>query len=108
MKFSEQWLQAFESRDRDALEGLIDDDFAYVRHLSGDEIHKQKMLDIWSSEGPRPERHDYRVVYENEDILVTHQFMTFPSGDREAVMVVMLLEDGRLVRMETGATPLPS
>lgn len=48
------------------------------------------------------------MIYENDDIAVTHQFMDFPSGAREAVMMVMLLKDGKLTRMETGATPMDS
>jgi|TARA_X000000950_G_scaffold28537_1_gene30690 hypothetical protein len=47
-----------------------------------------------------------RCVYENEDILVVHQFVTFPSGDKEAVMNVSIKKDGLLWRTETGATPL--
>ena len=108
MSFSENWLKAFNSRDRDALEELIDDDFVYVRHQSGNDIAKEAMVNIWSKDGPRPERRNFRVVYENEDVAVTHQFMHFPSGDIEAVMMVMLLENGKLIRMETGATPMPS
>ena len=47
-----------------------------------------------------------RCVYENEDILVVHQFVAFPSGDKEAVMNVSIKKDGLLWRTETGATPL--
>lgn len=107
MKFGERWLKAYESRDRDALGNLIDDDFVYIRHQSGKEITKEEMLNIWSSGGPRPKRRNYRVIYENEDIVVSHQFMDFQSGDKEAVMVVILLKNGKAVRMETGATPMP-
>ena len=108
MKFSEKWKKAFESRDRDALEELIDEDFAYIRHQSGKDITKEEMVKIWSSDGPRPERRNYRIIYENDDVAVSHQIMDFPSGDKEAVLVVMLLKHGKLIRMETGATPLPS
>ena len=108
MMFSEQWKNAFESRDRSALEELIDDDFKFVRHQSGSDILKEEMVNIWSKDGPRPERKKYRIVYENEDIFVSHQFIEFPSGDKESVIVVMLLKNGKLVRMETGATPMES
>jgi uncharacterized protein DUF4440 len=108
MKFSEKWQKAFENRDRDAFEDLIDDEFAYVRHLSGSKISKSEIIGIWTKDGPRPERRDYRIIYENDDILVTHQFIHFPSGDAESVIVVMLLKNGKLLKMETGATPMPS
>lgn len=106
MAFSEQWKAAYEQRDRDALESLIAPDFVYVRHQSGSDITKDKMVDIWSSTGTRPERRNYRVIYENEDVCISHQFIDFPSGDKEAVLVVMLLRGGKLCRMETGATPI--
>ena len=108
MIFSESWLKAYETRDRDALAELIDDDFVYVRHLSGSDIAKEKMVDIWSKDGPRPERQNFRIIYENDEVAVSHQFMNFPSGDRESVVMIMLIKDGKLLRMETGATPMPS
>ncbi|NOD49901.1 MULTISPECIES: nuclear transport factor 2 family protein [unclassified Ruegeria] len=106
MKFSARWKAAFDARDRQAFEAMIHDDFAFVRHQLGKDLHKAEMVNIWSADGPRPVRRNYRIVYENDDILVTHQFMVFPSGDKESVMVVMLLKGGQLYRMETGATPM--
>ena len=32
------------------------------------------------------------VIYENDDIVVTHRFIDFPSGDKEAVLGVMNLK----------------
>ena len=61
MPFSENWLKAYNARDRDALAALIDDDFVYVRHQSGKDIAKEEMVSIWSKEGPRPERRNFRV-----------------------------------------------
>ena len=49
---------------------------------------------------------DDRCLYENEEILVMHQVMTFPDGSREAVMIVDSLKDGKVIRTETGATPI--
>ena len=108
MKFSKKWEKALESRDRDALGALINDKFAFIRHQSDKEISKEEILNFWTSDGPQPESRNQRIIYENDNILVTHQFLDFPSGDKEAVMVVLLLEDGKAIRMETGATPMPS
>lgn len=104
--FSQKWKAAFDQRDKNALAAMIDDDFVYLRHQTGADMDKEQVVNAWSKFGPRPERRDYRVVYENDEILVTHQFMDFPNGDKESVMVVMLIKDGKLCRMETGATPL--
>ena len=38
--------------------------------------------------------------------LLYHQFMEFPSGDKEAVMMVYEIKDGKVFSMETGATQL--
>ena len=108
MSFTEKWDRAFESRDRDALSELLDDEFVFVRHQSGTEISKEEMLNMWTSDGPRSVHNNYRVIYENEDIVVTHRFIDFPSGDKEAVLGVLSLKNGKGIRMETGATPMPS
>jgi hypothetical protein len=47
-----------------------------------------------------------RCVYENEEIMVQHSFMSYPDDTKEAVMLVAMLKDGKIVRMETGATAL--
>ena len=108
MRFTEKWDRAFESRDRDTLSELLDDEFVFVRHQSGTEMSKEEMLNMWTSDGPRPVQNNYRVIYENEDIVVTHRFIDFPSGDKEAVLGVLSLKNGKGIRMETGATPMPS
>ena len=45
-------------------------------------------------------------IYENDDILVSHSMVSFPDGTNEAVLVCFSLKDGKIVRSETGATPL--
>tara|TARA_B100000927_G_scaffold14824_1_gene11657 strand:+ start:594 stop:815 length:222 start_codon:yes stop_codon:yes gene_type:complete len=49
----------------------------------------------------------YRCIYENDDILVTHNIATFENGRREAVLQSILKKVGLLRRGETGATFLP-
>ena len=47
MSFTEKWDKALDSRDRDALAELLDDEFVFVRHQSGKEIPKEDMLNKW-------------------------------------------------------------
>jgi hypothetical protein len=47
-----------------------------------------------------------RKIYENEDILVVHSINDYPDGTREAVLMALSLKDGKISRLETGATPL--
>ena len=37
---------------------------------------------MWTSVGPQRVHKNYRVIYENEEIVVTHRFIDFPSGDK--------------------------
>jgi hypothetical protein len=46
-------------------------------------------------------------LYENDDVMIMHQIMTFPNGSKEALMMVNMLKAGKIVSTETGATPLP-
>jgi len=45
-------------------------------------------------------------LYENDDIMIEHQFMKFADGTSEAVLVVNHIKDGKIIRVETGATPV--
>jgi hypothetical protein len=47
-----------------------------------------------------------RCLYENDEIMVEHSFMKFPDGTSEAVLVVNYIKDGKIIRVETGATPV--
>ena len=48
-----------------------------------------------------------RLIYENEDILVTHNIATFSDGSGEAILQPILKKHGRLWLGVAGATPLP-
>ena len=45
----------------------------------------------------------HRCIYENNDIIVEHQIISYGSGDREALMLVHQLKDGLMWRTESGA-----
>ena len=47
-----------------------------------------------------------RCVHENDEILVSHDFMSYPDGTREADMGVAKFKDSMIIRFETGATLL--
>ena len=49
---------------------------------------------------------EHRCLYENEDILVTHNIATFENGSRVAILQSHSKRDGLLWRKETGATVL--
>lgn len=99
---------AVESGDADAYLALYDDNAVFVRHQSGSEMHKPQFGDMiqrmMASDdmimGAR------RCIYENDDILVVHSINDYPDGTREAVLMSCTKKNGKIVRVETGATPL--
>ncbi|NDR57370.1 nuclear transport factor 2 family protein [Aliiruegeria sabulilitoris] len=99
---------AVQDRDVQAYLDLYSDDAVFVRHQSGTTMSKadfstmiQKMMASGNTVmGPR------RKIYENEDILVIHSINDYPDGTREAVLMACTLKDGKITRVETGATPL--
>jgi hypothetical protein len=47
-----------------------------------------------------------RRLYENSEIIAERSFMKFPDGTSEAVLIVNHVKDGKILRFETGATPI--
>lgn len=99
---------AMRSDDVDRYVALMDEDFEYVRHKSGDSLSKSQMAEllrrVWRSGNRTVE--DLRCLYENDDILVVHTRLSFRSGSREAAMIVNLKRDGRIVRIESGVSDI--
>ena len=46
-----------------------------------------------------------RLIYENDEVIVSHSILDGPMG-RNAVMLVRPVKDGKIIRQETGMTPL--
>jgi len=88
--------------------GLIHDDAQIIFHKPGDRFNKSEWVSVVGGMMGNPKfvNDASRCIYENEDILVLHNFMSYPDDTKEAVMLVCMLQDGQIVRMETGATPL--
>ena len=99
---------AFNAKDLETLDKLMADDFVFVRHQSGTEVTKAEMLgwDWFKPSAPTVITKDFRVIYENDEIGVAHEFNEYPDGSKEALMGVHTIRDGQVTRLETGATPL--
>ena len=88
---------------------LLHDEYEFVMHSTGEVSNMKNMdPDIVIKFMNSTEYESRRCIYENEDVLVEHRVAKFPSGNREAVLLVRLKKDGLLFRTETGATPLSS
>jgi hypothetical protein len=103
----EKFEKAWEDADVDLYKSLHHADWEFKFHSSG---HVMKSGDVSDEQLASMLQNNInensRCVYENDDILVQHSVVTFPSGDKEAVLMVSQKKDGLIWRTETGATPL--
>mgnify|MGYP001169385592 CR=1 FL=1 len=99
---------AQDSKDIDGYLECLHEDFVFVRHQSGAEVSKTDWIPTLTAmmQSDALVFSDQRCLYENDEIMIEHSFMTFPDGTSEAVMVVNHLKDGKIIRVETGATPI--
>lgn len=108
MTLYDQLNNAMQARDISAYLNLLHDDFVAVFHKTGSSFNKTEWEEMVT--GMFANEHfvqdSSRCIYENNDISVQHAFMSYPDGSKEAVMLVLMLKDGKAIRMETGATTL--
>ena len=108
MSLFEKYTKAWNEKDITSFVECHHDDYELVIHSTG-EVKKMEDID-WDKMmewmvAANVEKH--RCIYENDDIIVEHQIISYGSGDREALMLVHQLKDGLMWRTESGATPLP-
>ena len=103
----ETLAKALDTADAELMASVYHDDFEALFHSSGTVMTKADMLApeaVGWIQSMTIEKQ--RCIYENDDILVVHNFVTYASGDQDAVMAVYLKKDGLLWRVESGATPM--
>ena len=84
-------------------------DYEFVRHQTGTSMHREQMVEMMNMmmANEKVVIRNARCVYENDEVLVEHSVMDFPDGTTEAVMAVHMLQEGKIIRTETGATLIP-
>ena len=111
MSLYEKMVKSFEVGNLDAYLDLLHPDYVFVRHQSGEEVSKEDWVPTVTgmynamSEGKLTFT-DNRCLYENDEVLVMHSMGSFPDGSKEAIMAVHTLKDGKIIRTESGATPI--
>ena len=106
MSLFNKWWDAANSKDRKKMSELMHDDYVYVRHATVEEWSKDEMLDAMMTDfREKTNSENRRLIYENDEIIVSHSILDGPTG-RNAVMLVRLVKDGKIIRVETGSTPL--
>ena len=79
--------------------------FPDLCHKSGNVLTKSDVIK-WAMSGDI-NQDKVRIVYENDEVGIHHAFVTFNDGNVEAVMAVYKYNNGKIVSLETGATPIP-
>ena len=103
----EKLQKARSDKDAKAHRALFHDDHEFISHKQNKVFKKsegseEQVLQMFNNITEAK----VRCIYENEEILVTHRFNTYASGDKEALMIVALKKDGLIWRTETGATEM--
>ena len=104
MSIIEKYSSAIKNKDEASMNNLLHDDFKFTMHKSGNTLGKGDVIK-WAMSGDIKQDKS-RVVYENDEVGVHHAFVTFDDGNVEAVMAVYRYKDGKIVSLETGATPM--
>ena len=98
--------EAWENGDVEALAEIIHDDCVFNPHVGGITMSKSDILGFAGGEGT-PKAENERILFENDEVGVAHSIVHFANGSTsEAVMSFMRFKDGKIILMETGATPL--
>ena len=105
MSIIEKYSSAIKSKDESTMNDILHDDFKFTIHKSGNTIGKGDIIK-WAMSGDIKQDKS-RVVYENDEVGIHHAFVTFDDGNVEAVMAVYKYKDGKIMSLETGATPMP-
>jgi len=105
MSILDKYSNALANKDEAVMNELLHDDFKFTMHKSGNILSKSDVIK-WAMSGDI-KQDKVRIVYENDEVGIQHAFVTFDDGNVEAVMAVYKYKDGKIMSLETGATPMP-
>ena len=104
MSILKKYTDAIDKKDETTMNELLHDDFKFTMHKSGNSLGKADVIK-WAMSGDINQDKS-RVVYENNEIGIHHSLVTFDDGNIEAVMAVYKYNNGKIISLETGATPM--
>ena len=104
MSILEKYSAALKNKDEAVMNDLLHDDFKFTMHKSGNSLGKADVIK-WAMSGDI-NQDKARVVYENNEVGVHHSIVKFNDGNVEAVMAVYKYSGGKIISLETGATPM--
>ena len=105
MSILKRYTDAINNKDEKTMNELLHDNFKFIMHKSGNSLGKADVIK-WAMSGDI-NQDKVRIVYENNEVGIHHAFVTFNDGNVEAVMAVYKYDNGKIISLETGATPIP-
>ena len=83
-------------------------DYTFVRHQTNTEMKLSEWFPIMKRmlESDLLKMISAKCCYENDEVLVVQNIMAFPEGSKEAILAFHTKKDGKIISIETGATPL--
>ena len=103
MSVVQKLIDAQDNQDLKAYNEVLSEDYYWLRHSTGEKVPRDE-LSKWLISDDRPTTESSRIIYENDEIGIAHYFISFQDGSRQAVLVVYVIKDGKIIRSETGAT----
>ena len=98
--------EAWENGNVEALAELIHDECVFNPHVGGITMSKSDILGFAGGDNS-PTSEQERILFENDKVGVAHSIIHFANGSTsEAVLSFMKFKDGKIISIETGATPL--
>ena len=105
MSILEKYEKVFNEKDEAGMNEILHDDFKFTMHSTGNVLSKSDVISWAMSDDIHEEK--VRILYENDEIGVRHNFVTFKDGNTQAIMAVYMFKGGQIASMETGATNMP-
>lgn len=105
MSILEKYREAFATGNIELLNEVVHEDCKFIPHVGSAVFTKDDVMGIAGSGMVNMESH--RILYENDEVGVDHGIAHFSNGSTsEAVLAFYRFKDGKIIHVETGATPL--
>ena len=84
-------VQTIADRDVDTYLEFLHENFRVIFHKSGDSFSKEEWASMVAEMLANEKfiHESSRCIYENDNILVQHNFMSYPDNTRKAVILVL-------------------
>ncbi len=105
MSILEKWGKALDSRNEDSMDDCIHDDYKFTLHSAGKILSKSEVI-AWGMSGDI-NRDKVRILFENDEVGVEHEIVTFVDGSTQTVLAFFTIKDVIVYAQWAGASSWP-